>query len=495
VIDSFSSATAMRDALRAGDISAVELLDLHLERIDRVNPEINAIIARDDGAARKRAAEADEARASGFDAPLLGLPLTVKDEINVAGFPCTNGQPRHAERYPEADAVIVARLREAGAVILGKTNLPTGADDYQSANPLFGRTLNPWDLGRSPGGSTGGGAAALAAGLTPLEFGGDLGGSIRVPAAFCGVYGHRPSETALPRTGFAGASPLPNAAAAMSVAGPLARHAEDLELALDVVAGPDVGEDVAWRLEIPPARHERLAEYRVAMLPSYPWLPVDDEILAAQERLTGELQGAGLHVAQAQPDGFDDLREQHALYLTLLAALVNDDTSEEGRRNSAAWGEETLESPWLEAYLAGIEGRAPDYLAWHERRELVRDAYRRFFREWDILIAPVNITNAFPHVELGLDWKDRSLEVNGRPASYFNQVVYAGVATLAGQPSTAFPCGLTRGGLPIGLQAIGPYLEDRTTIRFAQLLAAEFGGFQAPPEFRDRHGWMLREGK
>src|SRR5438552_2920474 len=247
-IDSFASATEMLATLRARRASAVELLDDHVRRIARFNPTLNAIVEPDFERARREAADTDARRARGEDAPLLGLPMTLKESINVRGLRTTAGMPFWKDFQSEHDAPITTRVKAAGAAVMGKTNVPQMLADWQSSNPVYGRTNNPWDRSRTPGGSTGGGAAALAAGLTPLEFGSDIGGSIRVPAAFCGVYGHRPSETAMPRSGQLPFPPMPNAAVVMGVQGPLARSADDLEIALDVAAGPEDGEDVGWRL-------------------------------------------------------------------------------------------------------------------------------------------------------------------------------------------------------------------------------------------------------
>jgi len=365
---------------------------------------------------------------------------------------------------------------------VGKTNVPPYAGDWQTDNPLFGRTNNPWDLARTPGGSTGGGAAALAAGLTPLEFGSDIGGSIRIPAAFCGVYGHRPSETALPRNGHFPGSPLPNSGAVMSVQGPLARAAEDLELALDVVAGPEVGEDVAWRLALPPARHARLSGYRVAVLPPLDWLPVADEIMMAQESLVDALSRAGATVATAAPNGFGDLRDYYALYRSLLWVSMSAGWSEERRSTLAEGTRKGIgHDSFGQADISGLKASAADYLAWLDRRERYRAAYRAFFRSWDVLLAPATPCPAFEHTDF--PFEQRRLEINGQSMTYDLLSAYPAVATLAGQPATAFPVGLTRAGLPIGLQAVGPYLEDRTPIRFAALVAQELGGFRRPPGF------------
>ncbi|MCH8108902.1 MAG: amidase [Chloroflexi bacterium] len=479
-LDLFSSATAMLQALRDRRLSAVELLDLHLRRIERFNPTLNAIVIPDYDNARKVAEAADAARARGEDGPLLGLPLTIKDCIDVEGLLGTAGVEQFAGRIPESDSRLAARVRKAGGVIMGKTNVPPNAGDWQSVNPIFGRTNNPWDLSRTPGGSTGGGAAALAAGLTPLEFGSDIGGSIRIPSAFCGLFGHKPSETALAKSGHFPGSPLPNPGAIMSVQGPLARSAGDLELAFDVASGPDIGEDIAWRLEVPPARHERLSGFRVAVMPAIEWLPVDAEILEAQERLISTLSKAGATVKEIQPEAFGDLRRHHQLYSSILTMITLAGGSVEERHHRAenmrATGDE-----FDAATARGLEASAVDFMAWLREREQFRQSYRQFFRDWDVLIAPITIVPAFPHTDA--PWSKRTVEVNGNPVKYGLQTVYPAVATLCGQPATAFPMGLTRSGLPIGLQAIGPYLEDRTPMRFAALIEQELGGFRRPPGY------------
>src|SRR6266852_4707071 len=320
-VDAFSSAKEMLAALRARRTSAVELLDLHVERIARLNPSLNAIVEPDFERARLDALEADARRGRRDDAPLLGLPMTLKESINVRGLRTTAGMPFWKDFRSEHDAPVTARVKSAGAIVMAKTNVPQMLADWQSNNPVYGRTNNPWDLARTPGGSTGGGAAALAAGLTPLEFGSDIGGSIRVPAAFCGVYGHRPSETAMPRSGSFPLPPMPNAAVVMAVQGPLARSASDLELALDVIAGPVVGEDVAWRLELPPARHTALADFRIAILSPASWLPVDNEITAVLDDLATRLSRLGTKVVQAQPEGFD-LQKHQETYLSFLNVFM-----------------------------------------------------------------------------------------------------------------------------------------------------------------------------
>ncbi len=479
-LTTFSSASEMLEALRANQISSVELLNLHLSQIERENPALNAIVTPDYERARRTAEEADEARARGDDRPLLGLPLTIKDCLNVRELPTTSGVRTRARAIPQEDALVVARVHEAGGVIMGKTNVPPYASEWQANNRLFGRTNNPWDLARTPGGSTGGGAAAVAAGMTPLEFGSDIGGSIRVPAAFCGCYGHKPSETALPRSGHFPGSPLPNPALSMAVQGPLARSAADLELAFDAVAGPDIGEAAAWRLVLPPARHERLSDYRVALFPPFPWVPVNSEILEAREALADKLRQAGAKVEVAQPETFDDGRAYYALYYSLLAVVISLGQPARSRWLGGQFSRVSRDE-FVVAWGCGLRASATDYITWFARRERYRAAYRAFFRDWDILLAPVCISNAFPHLDMSEPIGRRTLDIDGQKVPYLRMSVYPSLATLCGQPATAFPAEQTRSGLPIGLQAIGPHLEDRTTLRFAQLVEQEFGGFRRPP--------------
>jgi amidase len=482
-IDAFATAAEMLAALRTKQVSAVELLDLHIRRIARHNTALNAIVEPDFERAKSEAQAADSRRQRGDDAPLLGLPMTLKESINVRGLRTTAGMEQWKDFRSEHDAPVTTRVKAAGAVVMAKTNVPQMLSDWQSTNPVYGRTNNPWDSTRTPGGSTGGGAAALAAGLTPLEFGSDIGGSIRVPAAFCGVYGHRPSETAMPRSGQFPMPPMPNAAVVMGVQGPMARSGADLELALDVAAGAEVGEDVAWRLTLPAARRERIADFRVAVLPPLDWMPVDAEVTAALDAVTSRLSRVGAKVQVTQPEILGDHREHYALYLTLLGAVTSARLPAEARAARLSVMR-TRDDDWSRAFQRGIESGAPEYVAWIGQRERYRAAWRAFFRDWDVLLMPTFFTPAYPHWDKPWPGTPESIrkttDVNGKPVLEELGLFWASVATLAGQPATAFPGGLTRGGLPIGLQAIGPYLEDRTPIRFAALVGAEVGGFTRP---------------
>ena len=344
-------------------------------------------------------------------------------------------------------------------MILGKTNVPPFLSDWQSNNPIYGRTCNPWDLGRSPGGSSGGSSAALAAGMTPLEFGSDIGGSIRIPSAFCGLFGHKPSHDLIPQRGHAppgmdGGGEIP-----LGVIGPMARSAGDLDLALDVLAGPPPEEAVGYRLDLPPARHGRLGDYRVLMLTHHPLAPVDEEIVAALDVLASRLEAAGAEVFR-HSDLLPDLAAAHGTYMSLLGPLMAPP--------------QTLTAPdapklgdWFQAAFA---------------QTAVRRAWAALFETVDVVIAPALGVVAFPH-DNSPDMQARTLTINGQASPYFGQLAWPGMAVLANLPATAAPIGQTKAGLPIGAQIIGPYLEDRTTIGLAGLLEREFGGFKRPPGY------------
>ncbi len=317
--------------------------------------------------------------------------------------------------------------------------------------------------------------------MIPVEVGSDLGGSIRVPAAFCGLVGHKPSEGLVPNSGHFPGTPLPNAAFCMAAQGPHARSAADVRLALDVIKGPDVGMDVAWRVDPPPARHERLKEFRVAVLPPLDWLPVEPDIVRALDGLAEKLAGLGCQVKAVQPPGLGDLREYYKCFRTMMAALTSIGWPM-SRRDQVCRDKLARDDVYEHADARGIRLSAAEYLLLHVEREKYRAGYREFFGEWDVLLTPVTIVNAFPHTQIPN--ADRWFAVGGKTVNFEYMSFYPGLATFAGQPATAFRAGLAHDGLPIGLQAIGPFLEDYTPLRFAELLEAETGGFVVPP------GWV-----
>lgn len=450
-----ASAVDLVAALAARSIGALELTDAAIARIEALDGEINAVVVRDFDRAREAARAADAALSRGERAPLLGLPMSVKESHNVAGLPTTWGFEEFRDWRAPADSLGVSRLKAAGAIILGKTNIPPALADWQSANPIHGRTRNPWDLTRTPGGSSGGGAAALATGMVPLEFGSDIGGSVRIPAAFCGVYGHKPTHGLIPSRGHApptrdgGEPPI-------SVVGPLARTAADLELALDILAGPAAEEAVAYRLDLPPARHARLADFRVLVIDSHPCAGVESEISERLAVLAQDLSRAGARVAHGS-DLLPDLEDAHRVYMDVLVAVMSRRRPPEPNGLSAhAW------------------------MGLLEEQTLIRRKWAAVFQAFDVVLTPVLGVVAFPHIEEPDVWK-RTLRIDGAEVPYRPQIAWPGMATLAHLPATAAPMGMTRGGLPIGVQIIGPCLEDRTPLAFARLLEREYVGYAPPP--------------
>jgi len=432
------------EALLRKEVSARELCDAAIERIERIDSAFNAIVVRDFARAREQAERADAALARGERAPLLGLPMTVKESFDVAGLPTTRGLSEYRLPVAPRDSVAVARLKRAGAVILGKSNVATRLGDWQTVNPLFGRTLHPRDPERTPGGSSGGSAVALATGMVPLELGSDIAGSIRVPANFCGVFGHKPSQGLLPMRGHA-APGLDGAPDPLDVIGPLARTASDLTLALDVLAGPDEDQAVAYRLALPPARHERLRGCRVLLLSQHPSAPTDSVLRGALDELGGDLERAGASVRRDTPL-LPDLASAHRVYVKLLMAVTTRGAEQDPRASSA--------HQWLELL--------------DDRMRLGRQ-WRTLFEQFDVVIAPSFGSLAFRHLEHD-DWRKRSLTIDGRETPYGAQLAWPGVATLPGLPATAVPIASSAEELPIGVQVIGPALEDRTPLAIAQAL-------------------------
>ena len=317
----FLPAKRLAGLIRRGKVGSLELLDHYLARVERFNPALNAIIATDIPNARKRARAADRALAKGdIWGPLHGVPMTVKESFDVAGLPTTWGAPAWKNSVAEQDALSVARLRAAGAVVFGKTNVPMWLADTQAFNAIYGRTKSPWDLDRTPGGSSGGASAALAAGLTGLELGSDIAGSIRNPAAYCGLFGLKPTQGVCPPHGHAlgdNVAPLD-----MLVIGPLGRSADDLALSLDIIAGPDAIEARGMRLALPRPRGRGLKDYRVAVIADDATAPVARELTAKMAELLRFLRRAKVKVSDsARPDM--DLDDTHRLYDVLLRAATS----------------------------------------------------------------------------------------------------------------------------------------------------------------------------
>jgi amidase len=483
----YQSVKQLSALLRAKQVSAAELTDQAIARIEAYDGKLNAVVVRDFERARVAAIEADKVLTHGEGGPLLGLPMTVKECVNVAGLPTTWGIPGTEGIPVREDAVTVERLKAAGAIVLGKTNLPLMLADMQSYNAIYGTTNNPWDPNRTPGGSSGGAAAALAAGYVPLELGTDLGGSLRIPAHFCGVFAHKPTHGIVPLRGIAPPG-TPSLSVPvrieLAVAGPMARSAGDLALALDVMAGPDAADALGYKLALPPPRHSELRDFRVLVLDEHPLLPTAGSIRAALGSIADKLARHGVTVARTSPL-LPDLALVGRTFAEMLNAIFAADYPDDIYANLKS---RVAALPASADTLAAARLRASimSYREWVKSDRIrtgITNRWQQLFREWDVVACPVTPTPAFAHDHS--EMAGRHVSVDGTEIPYGAQIMWNGNATLAGLPSTAMPIGLSSDGLPIGMQIVGPSMEDRTTIAFAELLEQEFGGFVVPPAFKN----------
>lgn len=471
----YESATDQLKALRCGDVGSAELVERAIERIQQVDGVLNAVVVRDFDRAREAGRAADQARRRGEDRPLLGLPVTVKEAFDVAGLPTTWGLPG---RHPRAtaDAVAVERLRRAGAIVLGKSNVATMLADWQTANPVYGVTNNPWDMRRTPGGSSGGSAAAVASGITALELGSDLAGSLRIPAAFCGVFAHRPSQGIVPMRGFAPPmAPRKRYVPEIDQAavGPLARSAADLRLALDVLAGPDVPASTGTRLSLPPPRHRELREYRVLVLDGHPLLPTAGAIRKALHGVAGRLADAGCRVGREARE-VPDPKDLNETFTSLLMAFMGVDVADEAY---AAAAEAARHGDWTQQRMT-MSHR--DWMFLHRHRLELAEQWSRTFERWDAVLCPAAACTAFVHA--AGPFSERTLSIDGEDLGYDKLPCWTTLATPTGLPVTSVPIGVDAAGLPIGAQLIGPIMEDHTPIALAGLLEQQLGcGFRPSP--------------
>jgi amidase len=485
-ISPYRSAVELKAALAARKVSARELVDAAIARIEQLDGKINAVVVRDFDRARAAAKAADEALAKGEKRPLLGLPMTVKEQYNVAGLPTCWGIPKFKNWKPDSDALVVQRLKAAGAIILGKTNVPEGLADWQSYNKVYGTTNNPWDLTRTPGGSSGGAAAALAAGFVPLELGSDIGGSLRAPAHFCGVCAHKPSLDLVPLRGSGYPEAPPNPVVGdMEVAGPMARSAADLALELDVLAGPDpLWQGIGYKLALPPPRHEQLADYRVLVLDEHPLCPTASSVRGALDALADKLTKTGCQVSRNNPNQ-PNLARTTRDYVELLLAVFSLDLSPAERVKYAAEAEVlSPENQSLRAYdLRGITISHPEWIRASRVRVGLRARWQALFQDIDVLLCPPMPTVAFPQ-DQSEPQDDRTIDIDDKRVPYLSQVAWCAIATPTGLPATVTPIGRDEYGLPIGVQIVGGFLDDRTTLKFAELIEREFGGFTPPPNYK-----------
>ena len=452
----FSSTTQLANAIRAGQVSATEVLEAHLAQVDTHNPALNAVIIMDAEHAYERAREADAALARGeVWGPLHGVPFTLKDAHATVGMRTTTGFPPLADYVPMVDSTVTARLKTAGGILFGKTNVAMMLADYQSNNPIFGRTNNPWNIERTPGGSSGGATAALAAGMTPFEIGTDLSGSIRIPAHFCGVFGLKPTEQRVPLTGLIPGLPGPRPVRIMSCIGPMARTVEDLALLYSIIAGPDGRDTDVQPVPVDEVPNLELKKLRIAFAPTFPGFPVAAEIRAAVEEVAKRLSPLCEVVEEV--------------------ALPQLDFNQEGARAGALIGmmtgafqpEEQERPTTLAHYLEALDRRDQSMLAWEQ-----------FFNQWDALLCPPSMVTAFPHCEPGAP-----LLVDGKQVSYWLVSAHSTVFNYTGHPAIVLPYKLDRDGVPIGIQMIGKRWQEARLLAMAKALSEVTGAFQRPPNY------------
>jgi len=480
----FDSAHEILEKIKQGEVSSLEVLESFLDQVEKVNPKINAIVALDIERAKEKAKEADnKISLKSKLGPLHGLPMTIKDAFEVEGIVSTGGNPAWKDNIPKRNAEAVQRLVDAGAIIFGKTNVPFLSSDLQSFNKIYGTTNNPWDLERTPGGSSGGSAAALAAGMTPLELGSDIGGSIRVPAHFCGLYGHKPSYNIISEVGHM--PPPPGSILTgngLSVAGPLARSPEDLEIALDVLVAAQEQDSQAWKVKLPKARTKKIKELKIAVWPDEPYAEADDEITNLIKDTAEDLRHAGAKVETVDlPISFEEIDKIYSLLLNplMLAGSPKETFETLAKLNESLDPNDVSE---LAKVARGSVLKHADWVLVNAIRQNMRQKWREFFNKFDVILCPTCITPAFKHNHNPVH--ERKLTINGKDDEYLRATLWAGPAVSAGLPSTNVPIGMSSNNLPISMQITGPYLEDKTCLEVAKVVRNLRGGFKIPPNLQ-----------
>jgi amidase len=477
----FDSATSIARRIARGEFGARDALEYFLERQQRLHPALNAIVVTDIAKARRQAGAIDRAIARGErPGPLAGVPMTVKESFDVAGLPTTWGVEAHRGNIAARDALVVERLRAAGAVVWGKSNVPVMLADWQTFNPIYGTTHSPWGEKLSPGGSSGGAASALASGITALEYGSDIGGSIRGPAQMCGVYGHKTSFAIVPGRGHG----LPGfwSPAEISVVGPLARSASDLAIALKATAGPADNDARAYRLSLPRPAFDGFKGLRIGVLPAHAATRVSRRVSDEIEKLGRFLARQGAKVKMPVELPFD-VREHDRLYVLLRRAATSmrafDDT---GFRRAVAERDALPASD--RSYAADqLRGNTLAHREWmllENERQRLRGVWDGFFRDHDFLLCPGAATTAYPQNPAGRRW-ERMVDIDGEPMADVLQIFWMGFASLGCLPATMAPIAITSDGLPTGVQIIGPQYADLSTIRLAGLIERHYHAFVPPP--------------
>jgi amidase len=445
----FATATTLAAAIQSREISALEALDAYLDRIAEHNPVLNAIVTMDADAARDRARAADAALARGETwGPLHGVPFTLKDAHSTAGMRTTAGCEALAENIPSRDGTVTARLKNAGAVLIGKTNLPPMLDDWQSCNPIFGRTSNPWDVTRTPGGSSGGAAAAVAAGMSAFDIGTDLSGSLRVPAHFCGVYGLKPTEHRVSSHGLIRHPGKEHSIRVMAGIGPMARSVDDLALLFRLIAGPD-----GCDFDVPPVPdHEMpeiaLRDVRVAVAPNFPSFPLADVMRDSVLALAKKLEPLCAAVDEPSLPQLDYTTEGKSA-ADLIAMMVGVYHPKDGDPGAK-----------LGEYMEALRKRDQSIAVWE-----------RFFEQWDVLLCPTAMITAFPHCP-----KDTKLDVDGKKVDYSMIGAHTTLFNYTGQPAAVIPVSHDEHGLPIGLQLVAKRWDEPRLLGIARVIAQVTAG-------------------
>jgi amidase len=480
----FLTATELAQKIRSRELTSLEVVDAFLSQIYAYNPQLNAIITVNDKNARERAKAADEALAKGeIWGPLHGVPVTIKDHLATKGLRTTSGYPPLADYIPDFDATVVARLENAGAIILGKTNMPVLGVDFQTNNPIFGRTNNPWDLERTPGGSTGGGAAAVAAGLSPLEMASDIGGSIRIPAHFCGIFGLKPTENmvsiygshpGLPQKGF-------NSIRHLLSFGPVARSLDDLKLAFSIIAGADPQDVDVPAIPIVYPKPRPLKKLRIAWIDQFPGaVKVSNDTRAALQAFVEKLAAKGIIVERINPPGFD----------------FDDAWKTYGNLLSMELGVYIPSYMRLTVYVFRLYKDMvfplsyKKYLTVLTRRDRLIAKMEEFLSAYDAWLCPVAITPAYKHIKptksLGpFPVYTKDMVVDGESVDYLTaNGAYTTIFNITGNPVVVMPIGYTQAGIPIGVQVVGSRWQDARLLTVAEQLFKAGGAFRHPPGYK-----------
>ena len=480
-----TSARQLGAAISAGEVSSKEVTQYFIQRIEKYNPQINAVIANRFDAARQDAVEADALRAAGTVlGPLHGVPMTIKDAFEVEGLTCDVGVSEYANKLSTRNAKVTKRLNAAGAIILGKTNVPLMCGDWQSFNDIHGTSNNPYHLQHTPGGSSGGAAAALAAGLTPLEYGSDIGGSIRVPAHYCGLFGHKPTHCIIPTRGHVPPAHGTRASGDLNVVGPLARTMEDVELAFDLTVGGLAPATQAVQVAIQGPRKSTPEGLRIGLWVDDPYCPVDNEMAANIEAAARTLEKQGASVVTTKPN-FDLAHHTEAFALLLnsvMGTYFPPQVIAAMQKTADAADPNDKSLPILQA--RGIVMSHASWLHWNEVRHRMAQKWQALFEDVDVLMCPVTPTPAMPHTQEP-NFHSRTIKVNDAQRPYMENVIWPGVATLCGLPATIAPLKRHSSGLPMGVQIIGPAYEDKTPMAVARMLEQNGHHFVAPEGYAD----------